>query len=44
MKIALAQFNPTLGDFEGNRSRILELAQTAKYRHVSAGLRFEPFW
>jgi NAD+ synthase (glutamine-hydrolysing) len=30
MKIALAQFNPTVGDLEGNRARILELAQTAK--------------
>src|SRR5277367_2047801 len=30
MKIALAQFNPTVGDFEGNRARILELAHGAK--------------
>jgi NAD+ synthase (glutamine-hydrolysing) len=30
MKIALAQFNPTVGDFEGNRARILELARDAK--------------
>jgi NAD+ synthetase len=30
MKIALAQFNPTVGDFEGNRKRILELARDAK--------------
>jgi len=30
MKIALAQFNPTVGDFEGNRTRILELARDAK--------------
>jgi len=30
MKIALAQFNPTVGDFEGNRSRILQLAREAK--------------
>lgn len=30
MKIALAQFNPTVGDFEGNRARILELSQAAK--------------
>src|SRR5271155_1182578 len=30
MKIALAQFNPTVGDFEGNRARIVELAQGAK--------------
>jgi NAD+ synthase (glutamine-hydrolysing) len=30
MKIALAQFNPTVGDFEGNRRRILEMAREAK--------------
>ena len=30
MKIALAQFNPTIGDFEGNASRILELAREAE--------------
>ena len=30
MKIALAQFNPTVGDFEGNRTRILELAREAQ--------------
>src|SRR5579862_1489318 len=30
MKIALAQFNPTVGDFEGNRVRILEMAREAK--------------
>lgn len=30
MKIALAQFNPTVGDFEGNASRIRELSCTAK--------------
>src|SRR5271154_5228029 len=30
MKIALAQFNPTVGDFEGNRARILELAREAQ--------------
>src|SRR5262250_858416 len=30
MKIALAQFNPTIGDFEGNASRILELTAEAK--------------
>jgi NAD+ synthase (glutamine-hydrolysing) len=29
MKIALAQFNPTIGDFEGNRARILDLARQA---------------
>lgn len=32
MKIALAQFNPTVGDFEGNSSRILQLAAQAKER------------
>ena len=30
MKIALAQFNPTIGDFKGNSARILELASQAK--------------
>jgi NAD+ synthase (glutamine-hydrolysing) len=32
MKIALAQFNPTVGDFEGNSKRILELAHEAHAR------------
>ncbi len=32
MKIALAQFNPTVGDFAGNTTRILELAARAKER------------
>ena len=32
MKIALAQFNPTVGDFAGNSARILELASHAKGR------------
>ena len=32
MKIALSQFNPTVGDFEGNSSRILQLAEEAKRR------------
>src|SRR5271165_4587610 len=32
MKIALAQFNPTVGDFEGNAARILNLASQAKHR------------
>src|SRR5579859_4806545 len=32
MKIALAQFNPTVGDFEGNSSRILDLAEQANRR------------
>jgi len=30
MKIALAQFNPIVGDFEGNRARIVGLARAAK--------------
>ena len=32
MKIALAQFNPTIGDFQGNSARILELARQAQAR------------
>lgn len=36
MKIALAQFNPTVGDFEGNSARILALAAQAK--RLGAGL------
>jgi NAD+ synthase (glutamine-hydrolysing) len=32
MKIALAQFNPTVGDFAGNTARILALAAEAKAR------------
>lgn len=32
MKIALAQFNPTVGDFAGNSERILKLAQRANDR------------
>jgi NAD+ synthetase len=32
MKIALAQFNPTVGDFDGNSARILEIASDAKTR------------
>jgi NAD+ synthase/NAD+ synthase (glutamine-hydrolysing) len=32
MKIALAQFNPTVGDFEGNSARILALAERAHQR------------
>ncbi|MGB2625471.1 MAG: NAD+ synthase [Candidatus Acidiferrum sp.] len=32
MKIALAQFNPTVGDFEGNAARIVSLASQAKHR------------
>lgn len=30
MKIALAQFNPTVGDFAGNSARILNLAEKAR--------------
>ncbi|MGH9675668.1 MAG: nitrilase-related carbon-nitrogen hydrolase, partial [Candidatus Acidiferrum sp.] len=32
MKIALAQFNPTVGDFAGNTARMLELAEEARRR------------
>jgi len=32
MKIALAQFNPTVGDFPGNSARILNLAEQAHER------------
>src|SRR5258708_19809838 len=32
MKIALAQFNPTVGDFAGNTARILALAAKANER------------
>src|SRR6266446_9496821 len=32
MKIALAQFNPTIGDFAGNSARIVTLAEQAKAR------------
>jgi NAD+ synthase (glutamine-hydrolysing) len=32
MKIALAQFNPIVGDFDGNSARILEIAREAKSR------------
>jgi NAD+ synthase (glutamine-hydrolysing) len=32
MKIALAQFNPTVGDFAGNSAKILELAHAARKR------------
>ena len=32
MKIALAQFNPTVGDFEGNSARVLELIRQAQTR------------
>jgi len=36
MKIALAQFNPTVGDFAGNAARILRLSEQAWER--GAGL------
>ena len=36
MKIALAQYNPTVGDFEGNSARILTLAAQAE--RLGAGL------
>jgi NAD+ synthase (glutamine-hydrolysing) len=32
MKLALAQFNPTVGDFEGNAARMLSLAERARQR------------
>jgi NAD+ synthase (glutamine-hydrolysing) len=32
MRIALAQFNPTVGDFDGNSKRIVEFAARAKER------------
>ena len=32
MKLALAQFNPTVGDFAGNSARILDFARRAKDR------------
>src|ERR1700751_3871648 len=32
MKIALCQFDPTVGDFSGNAARILEMAQEANAR------------
>ncbi|MBI3404017.1 MAG: NAD+ synthase [Acidobacteria bacterium] len=32
MKVALAQFNPTVGDFAGNAARILDFASQAKSR------------
>jgi NAD+ synthase (glutamine-hydrolysing) len=38
MKIALAQFNPTVGDFEGNSARILELARQAQARGADLAL------
>src|SRR5580700_10533252 len=38
MIIALAQFNPTVGDFEGNSARILELAHEAQTRGAELAL------
>lgn len=35
MKIALAQLNPTVGDFAGNSAKILEFAQRAEQRGAS---------
>lgn len=35
MKIALAQFNPTVGDFAGNAARILSLSAEAQQRGAS---------
>ena len=32
MKIALAQVNPTIGDFEGNRAKIVDFTRQAKGR------------
>ncbi len=32
MKIALAQFNPTVGDFAGNSLKILEFTKVAQMR------------
>ena len=34
MKIALAQINPTVGDFEGNTRKIRDAARRAKARHA----------
>ena len=38
MKIALAQFNPTIGDFEGNSKRIIEMALEAKSRSADVAV------
>jgi NAD+ synthetase len=40
MKLALAQFNPTVGDLDGNAARILELARQA--RDAGADLLLTP--
>lgn len=34
MKLALAQINPTIGDFEGNTKKILEFTEHAKNEHA----------
>src|ERR1700690_2154664 len=43
MKIALAQFNPTVGDFKGNSKPILELAAEAKSRGAELAV-FSELW
>ena len=43
MKIALAQFNPTIGDFGGNAARILSLAGQAKQRGADLAVFTELF-
>src|ERR1700733_11531759 len=43
MKIALAQFNPTVGDFSGNAARILDFAGQAK-RSGAALAVFSELW
>jgi NAD+ synthase (glutamine-hydrolysing) len=39
VKVALGQINPTVGDFQGNAAKIIELAQRAQ----SAGCRTDSF-
>ncbi|HEV2273667.1 MAG TPA: nitrilase-related carbon-nitrogen hydrolase, partial [Acidobacteriaceae bacterium] len=34
MRIALAQINPTIGDFQGNTRKILEFADRAAAQHA----------
>ena len=34
LRLALAQFNPTVGDIPGNTSRIIELIEEARARHA----------
>ena len=38
MKIALAQINPTVGDFEGNRRLVLEALAVAEARGAALAL------